>query len=143
MHKMPRYWGPDSLVWRPSRWIISSSSTTTRRTGDADVDDHQDIKSVTSPSLDTESILEPQKGTYMPWSDGPRACPGKKFAQVEFVAVLISLLRHHRVRPTVRDGESEEKARRRILDVVNDSAIFFTLQMRRPAEAMVSWVKDG
>lgn len=23
MHTQPRHWGEDSLVWRPSRWIIS------------------------------------------------------------------------------------------------------------------------
>jgi len=42
-------------------------------------------------------ILKPAKGAFMPFSEGARACSGKKFATVEFVAVLFTLLREHRV----------------------------------------------
>lgn len=129
IHKMPRYWGTDSLVWRPSRWILSPAIS---NKGDTNRNNHD--------GLDAESILEPRKGIFMPWSDGPRACPGKKFSQVEFVAVIITLLRDHRVRPTVMGEEKEEDARQRILDVVEDSGVHFTLQMRHPTRAMVSWV---
>jgi cytochrome P450 len=91
--------------------------------------------------FDAESILEPRKGTFMPWSDGPRACPGKKFAQVEFVAVIVTILRDYRLRPPVMNRETEEDARRRILDVVKDSRLNFSLQMRHPTRAMVSLVR--
>ncbi|SLM38548.1 hypothetical protein LPUS_08801 [Lasallia pustulata] len=130
MHKMPRYWGSDSLVWRPSRWILPSCPGT--------VSNGASLSS--GIIFDKETLLEPKKGTFMPWSDGPRVCPGKKFAQVEFVAVLSTLLRNHRVRPVARDGEKEEDAQQRILDVVADSGIHFTLQMRHPTRVTVSWV---
>lgn len=72
--------------------------------------------------LDTESLFMPVKGTYFPWSDGQRNCPGKKFVQVEFVAVIAKLFHGHRVLPERRKGESEELARRRVLETVKDPA---------------------
>ena len=48
-------------------------------------------------------------------------CPGKKFAQVGFVAVIASLLKDHRVRPALIYGESQTETHERILKVVEDS----------------------
>lgn len=90
VHTYPRYWGADSLSWRPSRWIISDSLGS--RAG-----------------LKTESLFMAVKGTYFPWSDGQRTCPGRKFAQVEFVAVIANLFRGYRVLPMRMVGESEER----------------------------------
>jgi len=55
----------------------------------------------------------PAKGTFLPRceSDGARACPGKKFAQVESVALTVALFRDHRVEPMPEAGESVEKGR--------------------------------
>lgn len=39
---------------------------------------------------------------FYPWSGGPRVCPGQKFAQVEFVAVLACVLRGAKVKPCIR-----------------------------------------
>lgn len=43
------------------------------------------------------ALFKPPKGTFLPFSEGSRACSGKKFASVEFVAVLYTLLKDHRV----------------------------------------------
>ncbi len=54
-------------------------------------------------------------------SPGPRArvtVQGKKFAQVEFVAVMAALFRNHRVEPIPRSGETLSEARQHVLDVV-------------------------
>ncbi|KAL9625277.1 MAG: hypothetical protein Q9160_000679 [Pyrenula sp. 1 TL-2023] len=69
-------------------------------------------------------------GTYFPWSDGPQFCPGKKFAQVEFVAVLATLFRDHRVKPALNKGESEANGRKRALGVCEDSEHVLLLRMR-------------
>ncbi|KAF7977721.1 hypothetical protein HWV62_40575 [Athelia sp. TMB] len=45
----------------------------------------------------SHGLLKPAKGTWLPFSEGNRACSGKKFATVEFVAVLFTLLREHRL----------------------------------------------
>lgn len=63
----------DEHVFRPSRWI--------------------NIK----PTNPTETLFRPPPGTFLPWSAGPRVCPGMKMAQVEFVGILTTLFATHRV----------------------------------------------
>ncbi|KAH7100235.1 cytochrome P450 [Auriculariales sp. MPI-PUGE-AT-0066] len=43
------------------------------------------------------TLAKPRKGTFLPFSEGNRACSGKKFAAVEFVRVVLVLLREWRV----------------------------------------------
>lgn len=127
LHTHPRYWGEDALIWRPSRWIVASAD----QNSDGDVE----------LSVE-ESLLVPMPGTFVPWSEGARICPGKKFAQVEFVAVIAALLRTHHVKPIVHFGEGADHARQRILDMVNDSNMGFLLQIRNPTSVSVDWVPN-
>jgi cytochrome P450 len=60
--------------------------------------------------LPSKGILKPPPGTWLPFSEGTRACSGKKFATVEFVAVIFTLFRHHRVH--LADGWSAERVTR-------------------------------
>ena len=94
-------------------------------------------------NLKVESLWTPPKGAYVPWSDGARACPGKKFGQVEFVASMVALFRRHRVEIVPGVGESEGAARERALGVVWDSAVKLLLQIRRPEEVGLRWVERG
>lgn len=105
----PRYWSPDPTAWRPSRWIVSSPDP--------------------SNDFEGETFCTPLKGGDIPWSDGGRACPGKKFTQVEFVAAMAALFRDHYVEPLVEHGESMERARKRMEEVVADSGMVLLLQM--------------
>ena len=66
----------------------------------------------------------PIKGTFLPWSDGARVCPGKKFAQVEFVALTVALFQDRRVEPMPEAGESVEAARKRMLEVAEGHGMF-------------------
>ena len=120
----PRYWGPDSLTWRPTRWIVGSSDS---------------IRDNLSTRLAQESLLNPDKGTFIAWSEGARNCPGKKFAQVEFVATMAALFRNHRAEPIPLDGESPGAARERMLEVVKDSTVELLLQIRNPDSVSVKW----
>jgi cytochrome P450 len=124
MHTNPRYWGKDSLTWRPSRWIVGHSVEA-------------------SPNAERQSaqeaLLEPEKGTYFPWSGGARVCVGKKFSQVEFVAVMAALFFKHRVYHVAGAGESKEQARQRVVKIVEDSLLRMTLQVRNPSLAAVAW----
>ncbi len=106
MHTHPQYWGPDVLEWRPSRWIVEPGS------------------------LGGEQLMEPRKGVYFPWSDGPQNCPGRKFAEVEGVAALAVLFGKHKVEIVKDPGESAEAAKRRTLQCVNDVDLEVLLRMR-------------
>ncbi|KAJ9656997.1 hypothetical protein H2198_004597 [Neophaeococcomyces mojaviensis] len=63
----------DELAFRPARWLV--------------------------PNSNEQKIWTPPKGTYLPWSAGPRVCPGQRMAQVEFVAVMFTLFSRHRLEP--------------------------------------------
>ncbi|RYP60463.1 hypothetical protein DL771_010512 [Monosporascus sp. 5C6A] len=108
----PEYW-PDPYSWLPSRWILHPASAS-------------------SPSVDQilgEELLLPKRGTYFPWSDGPQNCPGKKFAEVEAVAVLACLFKTHRLRVKEEPGENQDAARRRAMDCTNDVNMEMLLRM--------------
>ncbi|KAH7063432.1 cytochrome P450 monooxygenase-like protein [Macrophomina phaseolina] len=113
----PAYWGPDSLDWKPARWIESAND------GEA------------------ESIRTPTKGTFIPWGDGPRICPGRKFSQVEFVAVIASMLWRHRIEVVPEEGEGFAEAKARIMEVMNDASEGVTLFMRNPEKVRVRVVE--
>ncbi|BCS14323.1 cytochrome P450 monooxygenase [Aspergillus luchuensis IFO 4308] len=106
MHIHPQYW-EDPLTWKPSRWITKSAAS-------SDV---------------SEEIITPSRSTYFPWSDGPQNCPGNKFSQVEFVAVMAALLRSHRVHPVANPGESPEETRARVLATTQDVDLQLLLRM--------------
>ncbi|OAP61380.1 hypothetical protein AYL99_03583 [Fonsecaea erecta] len=119
VHSDPRWWGDDSLTWNPRRWVIAD------------------------PATGKESIAHPPSGTvFVPWSVGPRVCPGKKFSQVEFVAVISTLLREYRLKPLIIEGKTttEEQASSALLEVLDDSMNVITPKMRRPEDAGVVFV---
>jgi len=113
VHIDPSIWGPTALVFNPSRWLNSSG----------------------------ELIEPPVKGSFTPWSSGPRACPGAKMSQVEFVSVFCEIVRGWRVEAQEEAGESQEQARERLKGVMLDSAPHMTLQMNRPKDAVLRFVK--
>ncbi|EKG20771.1 Cytochrome P450 [Macrophomina phaseolina MS6] len=49
-----------------------------------------------------ESLCQPKGTTFIPWATGPRACLATRFSQVEFVAVLSTVLRTHKLTPALR-----------------------------------------
>ncbi|KAI1844662.1 hypothetical protein JX266_009118 [Neoarthrinium moseri] len=121
----PKYWGDDSLEWRPSRFIRSPSLGTGKGIG---------------PLLDAEEFLTPARGTYLAWSGGARDCVGRKFSQVESVATIASLFRDWRVDPVPRKGETPDAARQRVSNQIeSDSAPVLLLQMLHPEHSPLVW----
>jgi len=94
----------DAMIFRPSRWI--------------------------NPPGSTLPLYSPPKGTYIPWSTGPRVCPGQKMAQVEFTAIFLTILRRHRVDAVALDGENREDVDRRLDERMEKSISLLTIQMQ-------------
>lgn len=107
MHTHPKYW-TDPFVWRPSRWITRDNDS----------------------RLGSEGLWTPPAHTYFPWSDGPQNCPGAKFSKVEAVAVLACLLNTHRLGIKKEPGEGERRARKRVIECINDVNLEILLRMR-------------
>ncbi|KAI9351295.1 cytochrome P450, partial [Obelidium mucronatum] len=87
LHFNPKAWGNDALEFKPERFLQESNE---------------------------EQV---GKGTsrlgFAPFSEGPRGCLGKKFAQVEFVALLVLISLKYRV--SVPDGVDRDH----FLDAIN------------------------
>jgi cytochrome P450 len=108
-------WGPDVLSFNPARWLDAA----------------------------TGELATPAKGTFLPWSGGPRVCPGMKFSQVEFVAVFATMFRSARCEALRGEGETGEQARARLEGVMADSVSKLTLQVRYPSQVRFAWVRAG
>lgn len=134
LHSDPNYWRnlnlqpgeiaaeDDEWRFRPTRWF--------------------------NPEGSAQVLYQPPKGVFVPWSAGPRVCPGQKvsccmkagaeeheltwslqMAQVEFTSVILTLLRRCRLEPAPLDGESIEQTHRRLEARMRDSISILTLQM--------------
>lgn len=121
----PKFWGTDSLNWRPSRWIKESAPW-----------EGQDGGAV------EEFHIPVPRGAFLGWSEGTRDCVGRKFSQVEFVATMAVLFRRWRVDPVLFPGETPEAARKRVLHLIEtDSYAVLLLQMLHPERAPLVWRK--
>lgn len=119
----PKYW-KEAEIWRPSRWIAPA-------------------RGVVGTELEKEVLFQPAANTYFPWSDGPQSCPGKKFIQVEGVAVLATLLKTHRLSVLENKGESHGAARNRLLDCVNCVNMEVILRMQNPDSVKLICSRKG
>ncbi|KAJ1563123.1 Eukaryotic translation initiation factor 2 alpha kinase 4, partial [Cladochytrium tenue] len=100
LNRDPDSWGVDAASFRPERWF--STATSHRADGTAP----------TSPA---------PKGAFLPFSEGPRSCLGRRFAQTEFVALLSLLaLRYRWSLPTGTDRKGLLKARTSVILALYD-----------------------
>ncbi|KAL3478493.1 cytochrome P450 monooxygenase [Aspergillus californicus] len=101
VHTDPDVWGDDCLDWNPGRWI--------------------------SP---TGEELSPKFSKhFLSWGSGPRICPGQRFSQIEVLAVLVCLLRSHRVSLVPDEGRTMQEARAQALHAIKSSSVGLTLRM--------------
>ena len=126
-HVEPNHWAPDPLTWRPRRWIADASNQ---------------VNNEKPREGEQEHLVEPERGAFIPWSFGPRNCPGQKMSQVEFVAVIATIFRACKIEPVLLANETTtDDARRRLETIVADSTPTVSLSMTRPEDVVLRWVK--
>lgn len=128
----PQYWGSDALEFRPDRWIRSgepqADKATSMGTGERTYD------------WQSSALVSPPPGTFVPWTGGPRVCPGKKFSQVEFTRAIFELFKGGaRVRVVEENGESQEEARARTRRLINAVGMTIVLKMVKAKEVGLTW----
>ncbi|KAF1916394.1 cytochrome P450 monooxygenase-like protein [Ampelomyces quisqualis] len=119
IHRNPRYWpAPSDALeaekdedvnrFRPERWLTKT------KISDDFIDISYDDEELRGPSgEDTSSqLFKPVKGSYIPFSDGFRSCIGRRFAQVEILAVLAVIFSQYSVELAVDDLASDEEVER-------------------------------
>ncbi|KAL8947526.1 MAG: hypothetical protein Q9222_006201 [Ikaeria aurantiellina] len=89
-HRNPKYWpeaalkGTDGSSFDPARWLTNYNSV-----------------SASSPVI----------GSFIPFSDGPRVCMGKRFAQAELCGVMATIYKQYSVELAVNDNEGDYQQR--------------------------------
>lgn len=143
LHRHPKYWAPSGKSesdfhpskYMPERWLIANKNL--------DATDYGEEEGMGPQGRDTETAFyRPYRGSFLAFSDGSRACLGRKFANVEFVAILSTLFREYSVELEVKEGETFEQAKERAWAYVENSAAILTLQPKE-RNLPVRWVRRG
>lgn len=116
VHLSPR-WGPNAEGFDPKRFV-----------------------SVAADGKETLAA-PPEDAVFMGWVFGHRVCPGKKFSQVEFVAIVAHLLSLYRVELVEEHGESQEEAKARLMSVLGDKYFTIGAQVMHPEAASIRLVR--
>ena len=123
IHRNPHFWPsaatrnpnkPDCPIQRlendledfhPERWIKNTTAEELQWPHNLrNKDDNPQ-----SPGLRGPPLYTPIKGSYIPFSDGQRACLGRRFAQVEILAALATIFSRYSVELAVDEWASDEE----------------------------------
>ncbi|TDZ39858.1 Cytochrome P450 3A1 [Colletotrichum spinosum] len=111
-HRNPRNWpskpskvtddAHDLNDYVPERWYRQSlSPEQTEVTGDGE--DYGGYKGADT----SEKMFRPVRGSYVPFSDGPRSCLGRRIAQVEIIAALSVIFQRYSLELAVDEWASD------------------------------------
>lgn len=85
VHYNTKCW-PEPEVFQPRRWLCENPNSYVPSSS-SKIDLDPDVR-----------IPSHRRGTFLTFSEGPRACLGRRFAQAEFVCFFAEVLKHHRLR---------------------------------------------
>ena len=116
IHRNPKYWPhtsqEDLLDFRPERWMVDPSKANGHTNPEEQAYGEEEGLDFDGPDKrpDTAaSLFRPAKGAYIPFSEGYRSCLGRRFAQVEILAVLAVIFKTWSVELDVSDDISEDE----------------------------------
>lgn len=114
VHMNPRYWpakpskidpGRDDVGdFVPERWFRKAEG---KSEDEEEGDEEEDYGGFRGRDT-SEHLFRPERGAYIPFSDGPRSCLGRRIAQVELLAALAVLFQRHSVELAVDDEVKDE-----------------------------------
>ena len=96
----------DLEEFKPERWLLRPSNHNELRRVSTQINDELGNGATADTS---DAHFRPIRGAYIPFSDGQRACPGRRFAQVEVLTVLAVIFREYSVELAVDEFPMNEK----------------------------------
>lgn len=167
VHRNPQYWphsrskisnkSHDLDDFVPERWLSQSADfTVTNQDKVSTCSENTDSFDKMS-SISSTQVFSPVKGSFIPFSEGARACPGRRFAQVEITAVLAVIFQKHTIELDVSEWATDEdvarmgsgdrralyeKAKSKARKLIRESETIITLQMIGKS-VPVNFVKRG
>ncbi|KAK2029348.1 cytochrome P450 [Colletotrichum zoysiae] len=112
-HHNPRNWPskPSKITSKehdlddyvPERWYRASIKATQTEDKSGDTEDYGGYKG----SDTSEKMFRPVRGSYVPFSDGPRSCLGRRIAQVEIIAALSVIFQRYSLELAVDEWASD------------------------------------
>lgn len=170
VHRNPRYWphSPSKITTKahdlddfvPERWLTAAKPPRQTPRPSPPPDPQRGspapdgLEAAAAPSFDSgpssssgddDALFTPVKGSYIPFSEGARSCPGRRFAQVELTAVLAVIFSTYSLELDVGEwaGDGEvgrmgpgerravyERAKARARKAIGESETVVTMQMR-------------
>lgn len=113
-HRNPKYWPhtseEDLLDFRPERWLLDPQKTNINTEDDTyEKEDGMDFDGPDKRPDTAASLFRPSRCAYIPFSEGYRSCLGRRFAQVEILAVLAVVFKHYSVELDLGEWMSDEE----------------------------------
>lgn len=172
--RSPRYWPTkpskvsdaetdvDDFV--PERWLhTEATKNETTAVEDADTEDFGGY----AGSDTSAQLYRPERGAFIPFSDGARACLGRRIAIVELVSVLAVIFQNYSIELAVDEWASDDKvagmsedekaglyktAQKKSRETVKEATSLLTLKLhgdrhvplrlvRRGDERFVNWIE--
>ncbi|KAI4166713.1 MAG: hypothetical protein LQ343_007819 [Gyalolechia ehrenbergii] len=153
----------DLEEFKPERWLrkhdktsLEPSLSTNKFTTTPNIEDAPNTATGTNVS---SNLHRPPRGAYIPFSEGYRACLGRRFAQIEVLAVLAVIFKYYSVELAVDKYASDEQVlgmgegeRRSVWEKVGGEVrellrekmgMVFTMQLRGGAKVEMRVVRRG
>lgn len=101
----------DLEEFRPERWILTETDGETLDKDGIPIETlaKEEGLGVNESSDTSDRLYKPVKGSYLPFSEGYRACLGRRFAQVEVLAVLAVLFQEYSIELAVDKYATDEE----------------------------------
>lgn len=99
----------DLEEFKPERWLLDPSAKPAEETADDEVRKEAEAIGVNTAPDTAPTLFRPPKGAYVPFSEGFRACIGRRFAQVEILACLAVIFSQYSIELGVEQWASDEE----------------------------------
>ncbi|KAI4256410.1 MAG: hypothetical protein LQ352_002086, partial [Teloschistes flavicans] len=100
----------DLEEFKPERWLLREDSKGATSDADATTTEHtEDAPNTATGTNVSHAFHRPPRGAYIPFSEGYRACLGRRFAQVEILVALAVIFKHYSVELDVSEYGTDEE----------------------------------